>query len=248
MKSMSWKGVLAGILVVIVAAICVRLGFWQLDRRAERLALNEEVESALLSPVLNLSGDSLHAVAASPEEFRFRTVRVTGSVDAQGVALLRGRAHRGRPGVHLVAPLQVDGASSALLIDLGWVPAPDGASADPQPYLPTGQITVEGRVQPLPSAAAADARPLTIGVEGAEIRTFQRLNRSAYREHYPSEVLPFFIERLAAEDDAADPPIGAPPPKLDEGPHLGYAVQWFSFATIAIIGFGIVVARSRRRH
>ncbi len=247
MKSMSWKGVLAGILVVVVAAICVRLGFWQLDRRAERLALNEEVESALLSPVLNLSGDSLQAVAASPEEFRFRTVQVEGMVDPHGAALLRGRAHRGRPGVHVVAPLQVDGAPSALLVDLGWIPAPDGASADPQPYLPTGRITVEGRVQPLPSAAAADARPLTIDVDGSPIRTFQRLNRSAYREHYSPEVLPFFIERLAAEDDAASPPIGAPLPELDEGPHLGYAVQWFSFATIAIIGFGIVVARSRKR-
>lgn len=247
MRSMSWKGVLAGILVVIVAAICVRLGFWQLDRRAERLALNEEVESALMSPVMPLDADSLMVVAGSPNEYRFRTVRVTGTLDAEGVALLRGRAHRGRPGVHLVAPMHVDEGSGPLLVDLGWIPAPDGASADPHPYLPTGRITLEGRVQPLPGAAAADARPLTIDVEGAPVRTFQRLNRSAYREHYPAEILPFFVERLAGKDDASAPPIGAPPPELDEGPHLGYAVQWFSFAAIALIGFGIVVARSRKR-
>jgi cytochrome oxidase assembly protein ShyY1 len=33
---------------------------------------------------------------------------------------------------------------------------------------------------------------------------------------------------------------------LDDGPHLSYAIQWFAFATIAVVGAGIVVARTRR--
>jgi len=35
-----------------------------------------------------------------------------------------------------------------------------------------------------------------------------------------------------------------PPPALDEGPYLGYAIQWFSFAIIAVVG-GAAVARRR---
>ena len=35
-------------------------------------------------------------------------------------------------------------------------------------------------------------------------------------------------------------------PVLDNGPHGGYAVQWFSFATIAIVGAAAVVRRERR--
>jgi surfeit locus 1 family protein len=40
-------------------------------------------------------------------------------------------------------------------------------------------------------------------------------------------------------DDAL--PIEVPPAELDEGPHLGYAVQWFAFAGIALFGFFFVL-------
>ena len=36
-----------------------------------------------------------------------------------------------------------------------------------------------------------------------------------------------------------------PPPALDEGPHLSYAIQWFSFAAIALIGGTAVAVRNR---
>src|SRR5690606_37496818 len=35
------------------------------------------------------------------------------------------------------------------------------------------------------------------------------------------------------------------PPVLDEGPHLGYALQWFAFALVGIIGWFALVIRSR---
>jgi cytochrome oxidase assembly protein ShyY1 len=35
-------------------------------------------------------------------------------------------------------------------------------------------------------------------------------------------------------------------PALDEGPHRGYAIQWFAFAVIALVGAGAVVVRERR--
>jgi cytochrome oxidase assembly protein ShyY1 len=36
------------------------------------------------------------------------------------------------------------------------------------------------------------------------------------------------------------------PPPLDEGPHLSYAIQWFAFAAIALIGAGAVAIRRER--
>jgi cytochrome oxidase assembly protein ShyY1 len=35
-------------------------------------------------------------------------------------------------------------------------------------------------------------------------------------------------------------------PALDEGPHRSYALQWFSFAVIALVGAALMVARERR--
>jgi cytochrome oxidase assembly protein ShyY1 len=51
---------------------------------------------------------------------------------------------------------------------------------------------------------------------------------------------------LVSQDSAADTtPARLAPPALDDGPHLSYAIQWFSFAVIAIVGAGIVAYRAR---
>jgi surfeit locus 1 family protein len=42
-------------------------------------------------------------------------------------------------------------------------------------------------------------------------------------------------------------PIRLAPPALDDGPHLSYAVQWFSFATIAVVGGILLTVRGTRR-
>jgi surfeit locus 1 family protein len=42
-------------------------------------------------------------------------------------------------------------------------------------------------------------------------------------------------------------PVVLPEPELDEGPHLSYAVQWFVFATIAAVGYPLVLRRLSRR-
>ena len=38
-----------------------------------------------------------------------------------------------------------------------------------------------------------------------------------------------------------------PPPALDAGPHLGYALQWFSFALVAIVGYTLVLRHQARK-
>jgi surfeit locus 1 family protein len=34
-----------------------------------------------------------------------------------------------------------------------------------------------------------------------------------------------------------------PPPELSEGPHLGYAFQWFTFTVIALVGYPLILRR-----
>ena len=40
-------------------------------------------------------------------------------------------------------------------------------------------------------------------------------------------------------------PEEPPLPPFTNGPHFSYAVQWFSFAAIAIVGYGVVLRRER---
>jgi cytochrome oxidase assembly protein ShyY1 len=38
-----------------------------------------------------------------------------------------------------------------------------------------------------------------------------------------------------------------PPPAPGDGPHLSYALQWFSFATVFALGFALFARRGRAR-
>ena len=241
MLSLTRGGVLVGVLVVVVAAVCIRLGIWQLDRLEERRARNAEVEAALAAPPLLLDSATALAVAAEPSTYRYRRAAATGVWDERSSFLLRGRSHQGRPGVHLVTVLRLQPGGVALLVDRGWLPAADATTADPRPYREPGRVEVQGAIHPAPAGGEA-GRVVEVEFDGVAFPTYQRLDPAVPQREYDLPVLPFYLER-AASPGAAEPPIGASAPVLDEGPHLGYAVQWFAFAAIAVIGFGVVVAR-----
>jgi surfeit locus 1 family protein len=69
----------------------------------------------------------------------------------------------------------------------------------------------------------------------------------------PYDLLPAYVQlvRSSPAEPAAEPSpaSGTPPllvlgpPELDEGPHLSYAIQWFIFATIAAVGYPILLRR-----
>ena len=45
---------------------------------------------------------------------------------------------------------------------------------------------------------------------------------------------------------AGGEPEVLPLPTLDEGPHLSYAIQWFIFSTIAVVGYPLILRRKAR--
>jgi cytochrome oxidase assembly protein ShyY1 len=56
---------------------------------------------------------------------------------------------------------------------------------------------------------------------------------------------------LVDQDPPADGSLAlVPPPELESGPHLSYAIQWFAFAVIGIGGFILLIraeAKVRRQ-
>jgi surfeit locus 1 family protein len=242
-RRVSWRGVAAAAAALLVAVVCIRLGFWQLDRLEQRRTFNAEQEAALEQPPLELDAATIRAIREDPGAFRLRRAVARGSFLEANEVLLRGRAHQGRPGVHVVSPLVLGGQGDLLLVNRGWLPSPDAATADPRPYAVPGAHVIEGILRDVPRAPE-EAAPISIEMGDARVSSFRRLDYATLSDVLPGALLPLYLEEATVRSGL---PYPVPPPVLDEGPHLGYALQWFAFAAIAIVGFGVTVTVGRGR-
>ena len=240
------RGILGTLAVLTVAAVCVRLGVWQLDRRADRLDRNRAVEERMTRPAVTLDALPLDTAGLT-----FRRAVVAGPVDDDRAIVLAGRSRDGAPGVHLLSPVRVGGG--ALLVNRGWLPAPDAATIDLDAARLRGEIRAEGVLTPFPDVDVPSPD------DGFQVRWF-RVDGDAIRAQYPYPVAPLYLVATApveiglagdgtgsrgdgAETAAALTPSPLEPPRLEPGPHLSYAVQWFSFAAIALIGWVVLLVR-----
>jgi surfeit locus 1 family protein len=194
---------------------------WQLDRLGQRRASNGAVQAARERAPLSLPAPGL-----APDSARQRRVVARGAYDYPRERLWRPRLYDGAVGVGLVTPLRLaDG--SAVLVDRGWVPAPDLAGADLTAYRERDSVvTIEGLAVAAPRAPG-DVDP------------------HALADSVPYPLLPFVVQLLPDAASQARPPLRVPPPALDDGPHLSYAIQWFSFAVIVLVGTAFLVRRER---
>jgi len=147
---------------------------------------------------------------------RWRRVVATGVYDFSAERTWPGRSFEGTPGVALITPLRLtDG--SAVLVDRGWVYSPDAFHVDHNTYREPATATVTG-IALVPPRGRGD-----VDVAG---------------------FLPFVIQ-VVGRDPASGLPRRWPAPVFDNGPHLSYAIQWFSFALIALVGTAVMIRKGR---
>jgi surfeit locus 1 family protein len=237
-------GLVGGLLVLLVAAVCVRLGFWQLSRLEERRSRNEQFREALALPPVELAGDTLSHLLRRPDDFLYRRAIVVGSSRSEEEVVWRGRSLGGRPGVNVLTPFQTD-AGVTVFVNRGWAPAPDAATVDLAALREPAGSPPRGVLIPLPHAPGR-AHPLTVDAGGATALSVQVPDRAELAKRFRPPILPLYLQQAPTPGDPRRP-VRLPLPDLtDEGSHFGYAVQWFSFAAIALLGFAAVVsARSR---
>lgn len=231
-------GMMAALLTLVVAGICVRLGCWQLSRLDERRETNAALSAAVEQPTVELDSTLAARLMREPPELRFRRVRVRGEFDHARQVVLRGRSLGGRPGVHLLTPLRIEGSTLRVWINRGWVGSPDGASVEARRYDEPGVRTVTGLAQPLGAPGVVTPLPLADGTV-----SFQRVNDALLRDRVPYAFVPLQLDALP---DSAAPLQRLAVPELSEGNHLSYAVQWFGFAGVALAGFVVILWRAWR--
>ena len=209
--SLRTRDVAGAVLALAVAALFVRLGFWQLARLHDRQAQNAIIAKRRALPPVELP---MHRLAA--DALRDRRARARGVYDYAHERVWTGRTYDGAPGVALLTPLLLSDGS-AVFVDRGWASSPDAAHLDRERYREGDTVLVEGLVLPAPRDRG-DADPARL------------------RDSLPYPLLPVVVQ---LNDTAAPHPAGLHRwrlPAVNNGPHLSYAIQWFSFALIVFVG------------
>ncbi|MBO0899725.1 SURF1 family protein [Cellulomonas sp. zg-ZUI22] len=215
------------VVLLAAAAVCARLGVWQLERAEVRGAASaareaERIVTADPEPLADLlaPGDTFSADLVAHK------VVVTGTYDDEDTLLVTGRAHAGRTDGYLVlTPLRVptDDGTAVLPVVRGWSATPDVAPA------PAGHVEVVGWLQYAEEAGAPIVDGRTDAISAAQLL-------AAWGG-------PVYTGYLVVQtSDPTDPATAggleglAPPTRAGAGlnvQNLAYAAQWWIFGLFA---------------
>lgn len=237
------RNALAAILAIVTALIFSRLGVWQLHRLHERRARNVAFASRLDTPPLALSQLATDSVGA-----HWRRVAASGRYDFDHQIVLSGRTNNGSPGVQILTPLHPDGGGPAVLVDRGWVYSSDATTVDLGMWDESALASVYGYVEDFAHGGRGVARL------PSHPNAWTRLESSELPAAFPFPIAPYYIVALdtlvdyrAKRNIPTLTPVRLTLPVMDDGPHLNYAIQWFTFATIALVGVGTMIAQDLKK-
>jgi len=230
-----WLLFLAG--CAALAFVFVELGLWQLDRLDQRHAQNDRVTAARHSEPVS-PGEVFSTDRAPAKRDVFRQVRAVGRYDTAHEYLVRGKTVNDRAGLFVLTPL-VTGDGTTLLVVRGWVASsPKGAGVAPDvPAAPSGEVTVVGRVRGPESGRTQETR----------IGRYPAVKRIAVPALAREIGQPTYVGYVELVKPMPDGLVAIPEPPIEEGPHLAYAVQWFLFAGMLFVGYGIYARREEQR-
>jgi surfeit locus 1 family protein len=232
LKMFQRKWLLATLLVLAGTALCIRLGIWQLDRLEQRRAFNTRFQTARAQPVLDLNQEQPGNIA----ELEWRSVIVTGQYDFANQVALRNRYYGDQYGYHLLTPLQFEGM--AVIVDRGWIPAEGNSTpSDWRKYDEKGTLTISGQIRLGQTKPAFGGVADPLPEDGAKLEIWNNGDLARIAGQMPYPLLPVYVQPEPDENDTEPPIPFQPQIEITEGSHFGYALQWFTFATILFFGY-----------
>lgn len=228
----AWSLVLTG----LALAAFVSLGSWQLGRAREKQALVDSFAAG--------SRDTVDVTGLDFTDLpRYQQVRLRGSYDSARQILIDNMpSSAGRPGYRVLTPLERADGRGWVLVDRGWVPLGPSRANLPDVAVAGEEREVNGVLDGLP-------------VPGLRVGPAEAPGASGWPRVmlFPTEadVESALGAKVESRIVLLDP--GSPDgfernwrPALGFGPerHLGYAIQWFAFALVAVV---MLIALNLRR-
>lgn len=227
-----WLVTLAAVAGIALTATLAR---WQMDRAAQKLALQAAIEERRALP----PADAAMLVAGGPELVH-RPVVLRGTWSGQHTVFLDNRQMKGRPGFYVLTPLRLKGSNRAVVVQRGWAPRDFMAREQlPRIETPGGVVELRGRIAPAPSKlyefGAAELGPIR-----------QNLDLGAFSAQTGLPLLPLSVQQTGGPSEGLlrDWPQAA----TGVEKHYGYAFQWGGLSgLIAVLYVWFQLIAPRRR-
>jgi surfeit locus 1 family protein len=240
------KWIARHVAVAVLVVTMVLLGLWQLrrlDDKRDHKALVEARQEAPAAPVAEVvpaEGDVADAL--------HRAVTAEGTYQDDDTVVVENRTLNGASGGWVLTPLLLDGEDIAVVVNRGFIGFDRDGEIVPPPA-PQGRVEVEGLVQPTQSRGRIGPQDPDEG----RLDVLARVDVARLAEQVDYELLPAYVQLVASDPPEPSAEPGAPAlvalgrPSPEEGPHLSYAVQWFTFTAIALVGYAVLLRHVGRQ-
>jgi surfeit locus 1 family protein len=200
-------------------------GFWQLARAQYKDRIQAEVSAAVVDAPLHAGADMLDARHAN-----LRRLEARGSWMPERTILLDNKMQQGVVGYEVVTPLRLDEGKLYLLVNRGWIRAPQLRSELPKIVTPPGIVKVEGMAR-IPSH-----RFLELGEEVVTGVVWQNLTMERYQRWSKLPLQPVMLYQQGGLEDGLQRVEAAPEAAgINADRHRGYALTWFSLAGVTVV-------------
>ncbi len=236
------------LIVILGIGVAIRLGFWQLDRHAQRQAAIDHIMAVQAMPVLDLNERPLPGDLATME---YRPVTVTGvyAFDHQVVLRnqVRSRMTGTDPGVALLTPLILDDGQ-AVLVERGWIPLDNNSPASWRRYDQPGKVVVEGIIrQSMEKGELGSAlRDPTLAPGETRLDYWNNVNLPRLQEQLPYPLLDIYILQAPGPNPETIPFGLLDQPDMDPGTHVGFASMWFFYAGLLFFGYPVWLKKQKK--
>lgn len=231
---------LPSLAALAVFLLFLRLGFWQLDRAEEKLALQTGYHNHINAAPVDLGLAAQQRYQA--DRMHWRRCMLDGRYDANRTFLLDNQVYRGAVGYQVFSRFILqDGAS--VLVDRGWAAAPETRNEAPQIDTAAGRLTLAGVAKPVPVTGIKLAPDVPENMGGNLVRV-QRIDLAQIAAQTGWTLLPYVV-RL--DPGAAGALVwNGTEPGFNRERHLGYAFQWFALAATVLVIYVVLYTKKRR--
>lgn len=226
-----WVPALATLLGTL---LFVYLGLWQAGK-GDRL----EADLASRAARHALGAVRVGAELVDAAQLDHAPIAVRGVYEAANQFFVDNRQLDGRPGVHVITPLRIEGTQTRILVNRGWIGWSLGRGVLPVVDVPVGLLTVNGLAS-IPS----NKKFFLMSEQTGDAKLWPRVDLTRYAKQTGHLVQPVVL--LQNPGDANDSLVRRwDPPEDRVAKHRGYAFQWFGMA-LALLIFYLVSGMRKR--